>query len=66
VTPVKVVVVNEGAPAVSAKLARAFAEDAVAIASWAAAHGFEEDAAAMREFAVKVWSGLNQARRAAG
>lgn len=32
----------------------AFAEDAMAIASWAEALGFDADAAAMREFAVKV------------
>lgn len=32
----------------------AFAEDALAIASWAESCGFAEDAEAMREFAAKV------------
>ena len=32
----------------------AYAEDAMAIASWAEAQGFPEDAARMREFAEKV------------
>lgn len=32
----------------------AFAEDALAIASWAESCGFVEDAAVMREFAAKV------------
>lgn len=35
-------------------MALAFAEDALAIASWAEAQGFQEDARAMREFAIKV------------
>lgn len=65
-TPAKVVVVNDGVPPVSAKLARAFAEDAVAVASWAEKHGFAEDAEAMRGFASKVWSALSMERRAAG
>lgn len=63
-TPAKVVVVNAGAPPVSAKLARAFAEDAVAIASWAEEHGFRDDAAAMREFANKIQRGLSFRRAA--
>lgn len=65
-TPAKVVVVNEGAPPVSVRLARAFAEDAIAIAHWAQEHGFEDDAAAMREFADKVHNniGLSAARSA--
>lgn len=35
-------------------IALAFAEDAQAIASWAEAQGFPEDARAMREFATKI------------
>lgn len=35
-------------------LAMAFAEDAMALASWADAQGFPEDAERMREFARKV------------
>ena len=64
-TPAKVVVINDGVPPVSAKLARAFAEDAVAIASWAEEHGFIEDAEAMRDFATKVWTRLPAAVRSA-
>lgn len=33
---------------------QAFAEDAMAIASWAESLGFSEDAERMREFAIKV------------
>lgn len=53
-TKPRVIVVNDGAPPVPSKLARAFAEDAVAIASWADAQGYPEDARAMREFASKI------------
>jgi len=35
-------------------LAMAFAEDAMALASWADAQGFPEDAERMRQFADKV------------
>ncbi len=38
----------------SSVLRLAFAEDALAIASWAESLGFADDAARMREFAVKV------------
>lgn len=44
-------------------LALAFAEDALAVASWAEAQGFPEDAEAMREFASKVRSQIPQSRR---
>jgi hypothetical protein len=50
----RVVVVNDGVPPVSAKLARAFAEDAAAIASWAEAQGYPEDAEVMRTFRDKL------------
>jgi len=54
----RVVVVAAGVPPVSAKLARAFAEDAAAIASWAEAQGYQEDAQAMRKFRDKVLSAV--------
>lgn len=38
----------------SERMALAYSEDAAAIASWAEANGFPEDAAVMRRFAQKV------------
>ena len=38
----------------SERMALAFSEDAMAIASWADAHGFSEDAGALNRFAAKV------------
>ena len=39
----------------SRRVVLSYAEDALAIASWAEAQGFPDDAARMREFAAKVW-----------
>lgn len=44
-------------------LARAFAEDALAVASFAEAQGFPEDAERMRAWANKVRSELPASRR---
>ena len=41
----------------------AFAEDAMAIASWADAQGFPEDARLMREFADKLRASLPVSQR---
>lgn len=48
---------------ISPTLALAYAEDAAAIASWAEAQGFSEDAERMREFAVKVRRQIPQSKR---
>lgn len=65
-TAARVVVVNAGVPAVPRKLAQAFAEDAVAIASWAEAHGFAEDAEEMRRFAARLRGALAREAVVAG
>ena len=44
-------------------LALAFAEDALALASWAEAQGFPDDAARLREFSAKVRAQLPKSRR---
>jgi len=46
-------------------LALAFAEDAMALASWAEAQGFPDDAERMREFARKVRPVMGAGRWAA-
>lgn len=61
----RVIVVNDGVPPVSAKLARAFAEDAAAIASWAEAQGYAADAEAMRAFAWKLMEAVAREARTA-
>lgn len=58
-TAARVVVVNAGVPAVPRKLAQAFAEDAVAIASWA------EAVRAARGSVVAVAAGGAASRRGA-
>ena len=47
-------------------IALAFAEDAMAIASWAEQQGFPEDAAAMRRFSQKVRAELPVTSRWSG
>lgn len=49
-------------PQVSPRLALAFIEDALAIASFAAEQGYPEDADAMRLWAAKVRRELRQQR----
>lgn len=44
-------------------IALAFAEDALALASFAEAHGFPEDAARVRQFAEKVRAELPKSGR---
>lgn len=44
-------------------LALAFAEDALALASWAEAQGFSDDAIKLREFSARVRAQLPRSRR---
>lgn len=44
-------------------IALAFAEDALALASYIEAHGFPEDAARCRELAAKLRASIPQSRR---